>query len=255
MKALAFALALLAGLLAAPLATGEVAQQGTLRVSFGGGLAPKKLPRVGSAPISVSLESRISTTDGSSPPTLSTVEIGVNRAGRFETQAVPYCRLRQIQSASTARARRVCGASQIGEGSFAATVSVPEASPFPAQGTVSAFNGLARGEPAVFLHVYGTEPLPTSFTLPLRMRREQGRFGTVLRGSLPAVDAQTAFVTRLSLRIGARPGAGADPYLSAGCPAPRGFPQALFPLARASFEFIGGITFSTTLERTCIAQG
>src|SRR5689334_15517993 len=91
------AMALFAGTVAVPPAAGEVAQQGNLRVAFSGGLAPKKLPREGSAPISVRFGGRIFTTDGSNPPALSTIEIAVNRAGHFETQAVPYCRLSEIQ--------------------------------------------------------------------------------------------------------------------------------------------------------------
>ncbi len=235
-------------------AAGDVAQQGNLRVFFSGKLVPKTLPREGSAPISVRLGGRILTTDGSNPPALSTIEIAVNRSGHFETKAVPYCRLDDIQGVSTARARRICGASQIGKGSFEAAVSIPEASPFPTKGTVSAFNGIRKGKPVIFLHIHGTEPLPTSFTLPLRMRHEDGRFGTVLRGSLPSVDAQVAVVTGISLQLGGKPSVGADPYLSAGCPAPSGFPQALFQLARVSFEFVGGTTFSTTLARTCVTR-
>ena len=39
-------------------------------------------------------------------------------------------------------------------------------------------------------------------------------------------------------------------YLSAGCPAPQGFPGAVFPFARASFGFAGGKPL-TTLTRSC----
>ncbi len=244
---------LLAFALLAASAAAEVAQQGSLRVSFSGALRPKKLPRSGAAPVSVSLGGRISTTDGSDPAGLRGIEIAINRHARLDPGALPICRLEQIQPASTAYARRVCGASQVGEGSFSAAVAIPEQSPFPSTGAVTAFNGLEKGRPVVLLHIYGTEPLPTSFTLPLAIRHEHGELGTVLSGTLPLVDVHVGFVTGISLRLGGD--GGGAPYLSAGCPAPKGFREALFPLARASFAFASGQTLRKTLTRTCRASG
>jgi len=39
--------------------------------------------------------------------------------------------------------------------------------------------------------------------------------------------------------------------LTAGCPALKGFPGAVFPLARTSFGFAGGKTLTATLTRGC----
>lgn len=49
---------------------------------------------------------------------------------------------------------------------------------------------------------------------------------------------------------------GGEPrsYLSAGCPAPTGFPGASFPFAKASLGFAGQ-TLSETLTRSCKARG
>lgn len=250
--ALALVLCLIA---AAPARAIDLAQRGNLRVSFSGALAPKKLPRQGTAPVAVTLGGRISTTDGTDPPALEGIEIALNRAGRLDHTALPSCRLEQIQPASTAYARAACAASQVGEGTFKAAVSIPEQSPYPSTGEVTAFNGEEGGRPVIFLHIYGTEPLPTSFTLPLTISRGRGTFGTVLRGALPSVDVHVGFVTGISLRLGRQPRAGRRPYLSAGCPAPKGFPGAIFPLARASFGFSDGRTLASTLVRSCTARG
>lgn len=236
-------------------ARAETAQAGNLRVAFNGALSPKKLPRRGVAPVSVELGGRIATTDGSDPPALSGIEIAINRAGRLDPKALPSCSLERIQPASTAYARRVCAAARVGEGSFSASIAIPEQSPYPSQGTVTAFNGREGGRPVVLLHIYGTEPVPTSFTLPLSMSRGRGRFGTVLRGELPGIDAHVSYVTGISLRLGGPPRARRRPYLSAGCPAPKGSSLAVFPLARASFSFTGGPTLSQTLIRSCTARG
>jgi hypothetical protein len=250
----AFALLLLFGITSVPAAS-EVVQRGTLRVSFSGGLSPKKLPRHGGAPISVEIGGRISTTDGTDPPGLSRIEIAINRRGHLDPSALPSCRLDQIQPASTGYARRICAGAMVGEGSFNAAVIIPEQSPYPSHGAVTAFNGVVHGHPVVLLHIYGTEPLPTSFTLPLSIARGHGNFGVVLSGSLPSVDVHVGFVTGISLRLDGRHGRSNRHYLSAGCPAPDGFTSAIFPLARASFSFIGAPALRSTVISTCSARG
>jgi hypothetical protein len=44
-------------------------------------------------------------------------------------------------------------------------------------------------------------------------------------------------------------------YLSAGCPAPKGFPGAVFPFAKASFAFAKQPSLNSTLTRSCGAEG
>jgi hypothetical protein len=234
-------------------AVAEVAQEGTVRVAFSGGFSPKKLPREGAAAIAVDLGGNISTTDGSDPPGLGAIEIAINRNGHLDPKALPTCSLDQIQPASTTYARRVCAAARVGEGSFSAAVSIPEQSPYPSRGAVTAFNGIEKGKPVIYLHIFGSEPLPTSFTLPLSISRGSGTFGTILRGKLPSVDAHVGFVTGLTLKLNSVSRHGRA-FLSAGCPAPKGFSSAVFPLARASFLFNEGPAVSETLVRNCRAR-
>ena len=49
-------------------------------------------------------------------------------------------------------------------------------------------------------------------------------------------------------------GEPAPSYLSAGCPAPKGFPGATFPFAKASFAFAGKQALTSTLTRSCGAR-
>jgi hypothetical protein len=238
----------------AALAQGEVVQKGKLRVSFNGQIAPKALPREGTAPIKVSVGGQITTSDGSPPPSLAVLEIEINRHGHLDYRGLPVCPLEEIQPATSQNALAACRASLVGEGAFAANVAIPEQSPFPSEGKLLAFNGREDGKPVIFAHVYGTEPVPTSLTLPMAISAiPKGRFGTLLRASLPRVAANIAFVSAISLTLqrtfsyrGERHG-----YLSSGCPAPAGFPGTVFALARASFSFAGGRRLSTTLNRSC----
>jgi DNA-binding beta-propeller fold protein YncE len=234
----------------------EVVQQGHARVSFDAALAPKRLPRHGSAPVRLSFSTEIAAVDGGKVPQLRRVTIGFNRAGHIDPSSLPACALDDIQPATTAAARAACGRSLVGQGTFSADVRLPQQSPFPSQGKVLAFNGRYQGHPAILAHVYGTSPVPTSYTLPFEIGAAKGSFGTVLQASLPEVTGDAAAITGLTLTLGRSVGSGGHhrSYVSAGCPAPAGFPGAVFPLARASFGF-SGRTLRSILTRSCRARG
>jgi hypothetical protein len=235
----------------------EVVQQGHLRVSFEGRLSPTTLPRSGAAPVSVSVGGKITTTDGASPPQLRRIAIAINRVGHLNRAGLPVCRLEQIQPSTTTGALEACPDSLVGKGRFSADVLLPDQAPFPSDGEIFAFNGTFRGRPAILAHVYGTEPAPTSYTLPFRIGRGKGTFGTMLSVSLPNVTSEWGHVTGLSLTLGRRftYRGQSRSYLTADCPAPAGFPGASFPFARASFGFSRGLTLDSTLVRNCRAKG
>ncbi len=244
-------------LVAEPFAGAEPFQSGNLRVFFTGTMRPSALPREGYAPISVGVKGTIVTTDGSQPPALEGLSIAINREGRLDTKGIPSCSLDQIQPATTENALKACRSSLVGEGTFAASVAIPEQSPFPSQGRLLAFNGRQHGKPVIFAHVYGTEPVPTSLTLPFRISRSQGTYGTTLTTSLPEVSSNIAFVTGITLKLGRRfhRGGRTYGYLSSGCPAAKGFPGATFSLLRAAFSFSDGRVLRSVLSRSCHALG
>lgn len=235
----------------------EVIQRGKVRVNVDGRLAPRVLPRHGAAPVRVSVAAKITTTDGGSPPQLRGIEIAINRHGRFDVKGLPLCAEREIQPATTANALRACRDALVGEGQFSANVQLSQQAPFPARGKVYAFNGRLHGRPAIFAHVYGVDPVPTSFTLPFELRPARGTYGTVMRADLPQATGDSGYITGLSLSLGRSFSfrGKRHSYLSAGCPAPQGFHRAVFPLARASLFFRGGSSLVSTLVRSCGVRG
>lgn len=238
-------------------ASAETVRIGTLQVAFSGGLSPRSLPREGTAPISVHIGGHVSTTDGSSPPQLRRITIEINRNGRLDYVGLPACSLRRIQPSTNEGALNACRGALVGEGRFSAEVKLPQQAPFPSRGKVLAFNGRDHGRPVVFAHVYGTEPIPTSYTLTMAIKRASGTFGTKLLVFLPEVTSDVGFVTGIdmTLRRGFSYRGKRHSYLSAGCPAPKGFPRTSFPLARISFAFAGRKPLGTTLTRNCRARG
>ena len=249
-KAIATAIALLlSALLFASLATGEVAQKQGVRVTVAGAIAPKRLPRKGSAPIAVSVSGHIDSTKPGASPQLKKFTIQINRAGRLSFKGIPSCRIGRIDPSTTQQAMAACGPSLIGEGHFSANVKLPEQSPFPSDGKVLAFAGKVRGENAIFAHIYGTQPVDTSYVLPFLVKETKGTYGTILEAFLPQATGEWGFVSGISLNLN-RKG-----FITAGCPAPKGFSKVSFPMMRTSFGFAGGLQMSETLNRSCEAIG
>ncbi len=241
------ALLVLALLIAAP-GSAEVSQKNGVRVAVDGSLSPSRLPRKGSAPVSVSVSGEISPLNEATLPQLQKMTIAINSAGHLNLKGIPHCRIGHINPSNNQEALEACRSSLIGEGSFSADVKLPEQSPFPSEGKLLAFNGTIGGKPAIFGHIYGTKPLPTSFVLPFRVKQTRGTYGTVLEAAFPRATGEWGYVTGITLNLDKR-------FLSAGCPAPKGFSKAVFPLLQTSFSFAGGLKLDNTLTRSCKAKG
>jgi hypothetical protein len=240
-----------------PLTQAVVIQRGGIKVSFEGKLAPQKLPRHGSAPVRVAVGAKIAGAEGKDPPQLRTISIAINRYGRFDPTGLPICTERDIQPATTQNALKACRDSLVGVGSFEAKVLLSQQSPFPAQGKMYAFNAEIHGKPAILAHVYGTNPVPTSFTFPFLLKPAKGTYGTVLKADLPQATGDSGYITGLSMNLGRNFSyqGKRHSYLTASCPAPKGFSKAVFPLAHAGFFFAGGRSLGSTLVRSCGVRG
>jgi hypothetical protein len=256
----AVALLLVAGALAlsaAPLAPAEVSQSGTLRVSVNGTLSPRALPRKGAAPIAVAVDSRISTTDQTQPPKLRSLQIEINRHGRLDTAGLKTCPYQRIETASSAQALRACRSALVGEGSFEASVSVGSQEPYPAKARLLIFNGTSKGRSVLLGQIFSARPFASSFVIVFRLaRRQHGTYGTILTAALPSSLGGWGVVTGVKMRLSRRYRAGGTrhSFLSAGCPAPRGFSRVSFPLARVSFRFSDHVKLTSTLTRSCRAR-
>jgi hypothetical protein len=242
------------GLLGAGLAQAERIQEGNLQISFSGGFTPHALPRDRPAPVRIKIQGAIGTTDGTHPPAVRRIKIAVNRHGRLSTQGLPTCTGPLLQSTSTEAALNRCRPSLVGHGSFGADVEFPSTGPIAATGTMLAFYGKSNGQQALLLHLYITTPVRTTFVLPLTIsHRSSDLFGTVLSARIPSLAGGLGSVTQIDLTIGRNYTyrGRLHSFISASCPAPAGFPGAIFSFARGSFYFADGRKLDTTLSRDC----
>jgi hypothetical protein len=255
LKTAALCLALFAlGL--ASMASAETIQRGTVRVSLKGEISPRTLPRDGVAPVRVTVGTTISSTqEKKGPQQLTRISIAINSEGRLDATGLPVCRIDDIQPATNQKALAACRGSLVGGGDFAAEVALSSQGTYPSHRRMLAFNGRYKGHPAILAHVYGTQPVPTSVTLPFIIGHARGTFGTTLTAVLP--KGENNFVTALNLALYRRYTyhGKARSYASAGCPAPKGFPGAAFPFARVRFSFASGRALSSTLPGSCKARG
>lgn len=229
--------------------------EGDLVTRFDGGLRPTLLPRSTPAPIAVHVDGDVesSSADAEALPQLRRIVVGINREGRLFDRGLPVCHARDIQPASEAGARAICGGAIVGSGHVTVQVRIPAQPPFEVHAKLLAFNGpRENGRKLILAQAYARKP-PGAFILDFQVSRRSGTFGTVLSTSLPPATRKWAYLTHFDMTLhrvyryhGLR-----RSYVSAACPAPAGFDTALFPFARATYSFASGQRLTMSVAKTC----
>jgi hypothetical protein len=244
--------------LARAAAAPQVVQRGQIRLSISGHLEPERLPRKGSAPVSVSVGWKLSGVEGAPPPALKGVQIEINRQGHFDFTGLPVCPVAKIQPASTQRALSNCRTALVGKGSFTAEAGLSGQESYEAHGTLLLFNGERHGKPVLLGQIYAAHPFASSSVITFNLSSaKQGTYGTVLSATLPESLTNWGNLTGVQMHLSRRyryEGISHS-YISAGCPAPKGFPGATFSLARAGFSFAGEPGLTSVLSSNCQARG
>jgi len=238
-------------------ARAEIFGSNGIFIKFGGGFAPRSLPRDRDVPVTVRLSTAIKTSDGSTPPRLRRISFGVNRYGRITTRGLPVCRAAELESTSSKTALERCKGALLGRGSFGANLEFHGDEPAPVHGRMLVFNSRSHGRPVFLLHVYASRPADVTIVLRFKIRRpRRGKFGTELSATIPKLASDLGYVTRVSLVFDRRyrfRGRRLS-FLSARCAAPSGFPGAVFSFTRGTFAFSGGKRIVTTLTRDCTVR-
>jgi len=248
------AVALLVTLALAGIARAEEKREGDIVVTVDGGISPRALPRIGTAPVTVTLDSTFKSAEGADPPPqLRTISVGINRGGTIFDRGLPTCKVRRIQPTTIKAARRICGGAIVGSGHVQVRVHLTNQSPFTFKGPMLVFHAKAAGgHRRLLAQVYGRKP-PSAFVLTFNVLEKQDTFGTVSKTTLPKPARQWAYVTHFDMKLhrvytyqGQK-----HSFISAGCAAPEGFPGAVFPFAKANFGFAENMHVVETLIRDC----
>lgn len=256
-SALAIGAAILAVLVLSAAAQASLSQKGVLQVSFEGGIRPSTLPRTDPAPVTVEMSGSIKTTNKSVPPRLNRISLDINSHGVLSAKGLPTCNLAQISTGTGASAKSACGRALIGHGNVTSRIAFPSQEPFLSIGGMEAFNGTIHGHPAIFAQVSSQKPLSLTYVIVFEVKKTHGRYGTALIATLPPIASGYGEISSFYMTLGRKftSHGHSESYASANCPAPKGVSTVGFDLAKATYEFEGGVTMENELNKTCKAKG
>jgi hypothetical protein len=228
-------------------------QQGRFLSSLSAQIAPTKLPRRGTRPVSLRFGATFENLDGSDIPGLKTMTLKLARGGVLNARGLPRCTPAKLAQRNSSLALAACRRALVGKGTVATALRFPEGRRSRASARLLLFN--ARG--GLLMHIYTTKPLEGTFIVPLKVSPAKGRFGTVLRARFPRIAAGFGQVTgfEMTLQRSFRFAGKKRSYLLAGCPAPRGLNRVAFVLARVDFRFQAGLRIRNSTINTCRATG
>jgi hypothetical protein len=228
-------------------AAGEVVKAGNLEVSVEGGISPKKLPKKGKAPITLKVEGKIKTNDGSHVPVLKTINLQFDKNGELNTKGLPTCNPAKLQSTLTAQAKKACGSSLVGTGKVSAEIAFPEQKPFNASGPLLIFNGKPKGgKQTLVFHVYAHVPAPTTFVTTGLIKKTHGKYGTEALINIPTIVSGQGSLTsfKATLHKTWHYKGKKQSLLLAGCPH-----GALY--AHGEFKFATGVKLAGNIAQPC----
>jgi hypothetical protein len=245
-KAAVIAVAL--ALAASATAYGVGAVIGPLQVSTTATMLPRELPKRGGAPITLSSTTRVSTNDGSTPPTLDKLKFLIDKHGSVNSKAFPVCQPAKLEGATPSQARSRCAGALVGKGTATALVTMPGRAPFKISSPVSFFNAPPTGgRPTLLAHAYETVPAPQALIVPIVVERiSAGRYGYRVEIEMPEIAGGYGAPLLAKASVGATRVRGGRKvgYITASCSGGR-------LQVEGNLTFANGDFFPATLTSPC----
>jgi hypothetical protein len=223
--ALALSAVLALGVAVAAYAAQITVQAGNLKLTFGGTVSPKALPKNKLAPISLGVTGNIQTTDGTHAPALREAVVDIDKNGAVNSKGVPVCKRGELEARTTqkVRSKAVCGGAVVGTGTTHIEIAFPEQRPIKVASPLTLFNGGTKGsKTTMFIHAFITVPVPAAVVTTLTVQKvHKGRYGyhtiakvpVVAGGSGSALDFKFSFSKKKFSYKGKT-----HTYLEAKCP-------------------------------------
>jgi hypothetical protein len=201
--------------------------------------SPTRLPDNEARPVSLALVETIRDRDGSYPPALRELQLGLDRHLGLSVAGVPSCPRPLGGRQSRQNPFEKCEEAKVGSGVVELEVGFPEQIPMSMSGQLHIYNGGFReGRTMFWLFVYFPAPITGGILMPLEVRRaDDGRYGWIGELEIPRIADGHASITHLGARF--RKG-----IFSASCP--RGSLQT-----RADARFAEGSRVQGASIHTC----
>jgi len=256
----AFALVVLTGVLASALAGVAVAEKattvkaGNLVFTINGGVTPKALPKKTMAPITLNVEGKIATADGTHPPALIEAIVDTDKNGTIDARGVPTCKQGELEARTTTEAEKACKPAIVGTGITDVELQFPESKPVPIHSKLLALNGGTKGgKTTIFIHAYLSNPVSAALVTTVKVAKvKNGPYGIRSVATIPRIaggdGSVTAFTLKFPKQLFAYKGKKHG-YLLAKCP------QGKF-VAQAEAKFASGEKIGPgKIVRSCTPQG
>jgi hypothetical protein len=225
-----------------------VAEIGPTFVSATASVQPRELPKRGTAPITLTSVTRVGTKDGSTPPTLKSIQFLIDKHGKVNAKAFPTCAIAKLEGTTTGQARQRCAGALVGRGTGKALVTMPGQAPFTMTSRVSFFNAAPTGgQPTLIAHSYETVPDAETLLVPIVIERiSKARYGYRVRVEMPEFADGYGVPVLAEAKVGAvrKRGGKEVGYLAAQCSGGR-------LQVDGSIRFTNGDFFPTTLTSPC----
>lgn len=231
-------------------AAGITVKGGIIEATFDGKISPTAFPKKEKAPVALSLEGKLKTTDGSHIPAVKTVSLDFDKAGELFTKGLPTCKQGELESTLTSQAKKVCGDALVGTGRVSADIAFPEQPPFGASGPLLIFNASKGNKQALLLHVYAKVPAPTTFVVPVKIKKTSGKYGTNAFIKVPLITSGSGSVTSFKAKIDKKwtVKGQKESLLNVACPT-----GSL--AVHGDFAFANGTKLSGTFTKSCTPKG
>jgi hypothetical protein len=222
MVALALSAVLALGVTAIASAAKITLRAGNLVLTFGGNVAPKKLPRKQFAPASAQVFGKIKTSDGTHPSAFREAIFDIDRNVMVNSRGLPVCKPGQLEARDTRAALRVCGKTIVGSGKARAEIAFPEQTPIVVPSPLKVFNGGTRGgKTRLLIHTFITVPAPTAIVTDVTLKKvRKGRFGLHGVAKVPVIAGGSGSALDFSFKINRKYGFKGKKrsFLMARCP-------------------------------------
>jgi hypothetical protein len=203
MLALALSALLALGAVALASASQVTLRAGNLILTFGGNVAPKKLPKKRFAPASARVFGKIKTSDGTHPSAFREAIFDIDRNVTVDSRGMPVCRAGQLEARDTRAALRVCGKTIVGSGNAHAEIAFPEQAPIRVASPLKVFNGGTRGgKTKLLVHTFITVPAPTAIVTQVTLKKvRKGRFGMHGVAKVPVIAGGSGSALDFSFKV------------------------------------------------------
>ena len=201
-------------------AAGALVEVDNIVLRADGGFKPQTLPRRQFAPIDFHGRLDIAAKGGGRPSPLRQALIDFDHDGRLSVAGLPTCAPESIATASTAKARAICGGALVGTGKIEAMLSL-SAGTVLASSPLSVFNGPRLGDlPTAVLHArLDAAGMSETYAILVPIEKRRGDFRYRARLDVPPIAGGAGAITHVEVKIGRRYRAGGKQrsYASARC--------------------------------------